>query len=77
MIGSNTANLFYILTMAAFILALHYLSSPRHARLGNQLGAAGMLIAVVVTLIGLSVPPTRDFRAAALSRSDVMPGPVG
>jgi len=55
LIGSNTANLFYILTMAAFILALHYLSSPRHARLGNQIGAVGMLIAIVVTLFKSSV----------------------
>jgi H+-translocating NAD(P) transhydrogenase subunit beta len=33
-----------------FILALRFLSSPRRARLGNQLGAAGMLLAIVVTL---------------------------
>src|SRR5438034_4151662 len=37
--------------MAAFILALHFLSSPRHARLGNQIGALGMLVAIVVTLL--------------------------
>ena len=36
--------------MVAFILALRFLSSPRHARLGNQIGAAGMLVAIVVTL---------------------------
>jgi NAD(P) transhydrogenase subunit beta len=36
--------------MAAFILALHFLSSPRHARLGNQIGAGGMLVAILVTL---------------------------
>jgi H+-translocating NAD(P) transhydrogenase subunit beta len=51
MIGSNVANLLYIVTMVAFILALHYLSSPRHARLGNQIGAAGMVFAIVVTLL--------------------------
>jgi NAD(P) transhydrogenase subunit beta len=49
--GTNTANLFYILTMVAFILALHFLSSPKHARLGNQIGAVGMAIAIVVTLL--------------------------
>src|SRR3954466_5738341 len=37
--------------MACFILALRFLSSPRHARLGNQLGAAGMAVAIVVTLL--------------------------
>jgi NAD(P) transhydrogenase subunit beta len=37
--------------MASFILALRFLSSPRHARRGNQIGAFGMLVAVVVTLL--------------------------
>src|SRR6187399_1430898 len=36
--------------MVCFIIALRFLSSPRRARLGNQLGAAGMLLAIVVTL---------------------------
>src|SRR4051794_21142770 len=37
--------------MACFILALRFLSSPRHARLGNQVGAAGMAVAIIVTLL--------------------------
>ena len=49
--GQNVANLLYLIPMVAFILALHFLSSPRHARLGNQIGAIGMLVAVVVTLL--------------------------
>jgi NAD(P) transhydrogenase subunit beta len=48
--SQNTSNLLYLITIAAFILALHFLSSPRHARRGNQIGAIGMLVAVVVTL---------------------------
>src|SRR5207249_5738431 len=32
------------------ILALRFLSSPRHARFGVQIGAAGMVWAVLVTL---------------------------
>ena len=36
---------------SAFILALKFLSSPKHARLGNQIGAAGMAVAIVVTLL--------------------------
>jgi NAD(P) transhydrogenase subunit beta len=32
-----------------FILALRFLSSPAHARRGNQIGAAGMLVAIAVT----------------------------
>jgi NAD(P) transhydrogenase subunit beta len=49
--GQNASNLLYLVPMAAFILALRFLSSPRHARLGNQIGAVGMLVAVVVTLL--------------------------
>jgi proton-translocating NAD(P)+ transhydrogenase subunit beta len=49
-VSQTTANLLYIIPMAAFILALHFLSSPRHARLGNQIGAAGMAVAILVTL---------------------------
>ncbi|HEV8602218.1 MAG TPA: NAD(P)(+) transhydrogenase (Re/Si-specific) subunit beta [Gaiellaceae bacterium] len=48
--SQNTANLLYLVTIAAFILALRFLSSPRRARLGVQIGAAGMLWAVIVTL---------------------------
>ena len=48
--SQTTANLLYIIPMAEFILALHFLSSPRHARLGNQIGAAGMVVAILVTL---------------------------
>jgi len=49
-VSQNTANLLYLIPTASFILALRFLSSPRHARLGNQIGAFGMLVAVVVTL---------------------------
>ena len=47
--SSTTANLLYLVTIAAFILALRFLSSPRHARFGVQIGALGMLWAVLVT----------------------------
>jgi NAD(P) transhydrogenase subunit beta len=47
--SATTANLLYLITIAAFILALRFLSSPRHARLGVQIGALGMLWAVLVT----------------------------
>src|SRR5204863_9685888 len=50
-VSQNVANLLYLIPMASFILALHFLSSPRHARLGNQIGAFGMLVAIVVTLL--------------------------
>ncbi len=49
--STNLTNLFYLVTIVTFILALRFLSSPAHARRGNQIGAAGMLLAVVVTWI--------------------------
>ena len=46
----NLTDLLYLVTIVTFILALRFLSSPRHARRGNQIGAAGMVLAVAVTL---------------------------
>lgn len=43
--------LLYLLSSSLFILGLKLLSSPRTARRGNLLGATGMLIAIVVTLL--------------------------
>jgi proton-translocating NAD(P)+ transhydrogenase subunit beta len=50
-VSADTANLLYLITIVTFILALRYLSNPAHARRGNQIGAAGMLLAIVVTWI--------------------------
>jgi NAD(P) transhydrogenase subunit beta len=49
--SQNLTNLLYLVTIVTFILALRFLSSPAHARRGNQIGAAGMLLAVTVTWI--------------------------
>ncbi len=49
----NVTNLLYLLTIASFILALKFLSDPAHARRGNQIGAVGMVLAVVVTWIDI------------------------
>jgi H+-translocating NAD(P) transhydrogenase subunit beta len=48
--SENVTNVLYLVTIVSFILALRFLSSPRRARLGNFVGAAGMLLAIVVTL---------------------------
>jgi NAD(P) transhydrogenase subunit beta len=50
-VSSNTANLLYLITIVTFILALRDLSNPTSARRGVQIGAAGMVLAVVVTWI--------------------------
>ncbi|HAM01758.1 MAG TPA: NAD(P) transhydrogenase subunit beta, partial [Acidimicrobiaceae bacterium] len=39
----------YLITIIGFILALKGLSSPKHARRGNLIGAAGMILAVAWT----------------------------
>jgi H+-translocating NAD(P) transhydrogenase subunit beta len=49
--GYNASNLLYLITIVTFILALRLLSNPAHARRGNQVGAIGMLLAIVVTWI--------------------------
>ena len=49
-VSTNFANLLYLVTIVTFILALRFLSTPAHARRGNRIGAAGMVLAIVVTL---------------------------
>jgi proton-translocating NAD(P)+ transhydrogenase subunit beta len=51
--STNVTNLLYLVTIVTFILALRFLSNPAHARRGNQVGAAGMLLAIVVTWINV------------------------
>jgi proton-translocating NAD(P)+ transhydrogenase subunit beta len=50
-LSTNLANLLYLIPIVCFILALRFLSNPAHARRGNQIGAFGMIVAVVVTWI--------------------------
>jgi NAD(P) transhydrogenase subunit beta len=47
----SIVNLFYLLAAVLFIIGLKGLAHPRTAVRGNLLGAFGMLIAIVVTLI--------------------------
>mgnify|MGYP000141381613 CR=1 FL=1 len=42
--------LLYLVAIVCFILALRFLSSPMHARKGNWVGGAGMLVAIATTL---------------------------
>ncbi|MEP6870133.1 MAG: NAD(P)(+) transhydrogenase (Re/Si-specific) subunit beta, partial [Novosphingobium sp.] len=67
------ASLAYLVSGVLFILALRGLSSPATSRRGNRFGIAGMLIAVVTTLV-VHGPETRDYfpcpdDGTALSRS--------
>jgi NAD(P) transhydrogenase subunit beta len=49
-VSDNLTEFLYLVTIVTFILALRFLSSPKRARLGNQVGAAGMALAIAVTL---------------------------
>jgi NAD(P) transhydrogenase subunit beta len=49
--STNLANLLYLIPIVSFIVALRFLSDPAHARRGNQIGAVGMVVAIVVTWI--------------------------
>jgi proton-translocating NAD(P)+ transhydrogenase subunit beta len=48
-VSREVTNLLYLLTIVTFILALRFLSNPATARRGNQIGAVGMLVAIIVT----------------------------
>jgi len=50
-VSTDTSNLLYLVTIICFVLALRFLSSPTTARRGNWIGAAGMAVAIVVTLL--------------------------
>ncbi len=48
---SDLIGLLYLATIVCFVLALRFLSSPKHARRGNWVGGVGMIIAIVSTLL--------------------------
>ena len=55
MMDNVAVNLAYIVAAALFVFGLKMLGSPATARRGNALSAAGMLIAVVVTLLSRGI----------------------
>jgi NAD(P) transhydrogenase subunit beta len=54
-LSRTTTDLLYLVTIVAFILALSFLSRPDKARMGNWIGAAGMLLAIAVTFAQSSI----------------------
>jgi NAD(P) transhydrogenase subunit beta len=50
MVDQNIVNIVYLIAAVLFILDLKMLAHPRTAVRGNQLGALGMLLAIVATL---------------------------
>ncbi|HEU0242018.1 MAG TPA: NAD(P)(+) transhydrogenase (Re/Si-specific) subunit beta [Micromonosporaceae bacterium] len=47
----NGVELVYLLAAVCFVIGLHLMNSPATARRGNQVSAAGMIAAVVATLV--------------------------
>ena len=47
----------YLIAAASFVLGLHLMNSPASARRGNQLSAAGMVVAVGTTVLVLAQGP--------------------
>ncbi len=47
----DLVGLLYLVTIVCFVVALKFLSSPKHARKGNWVGGAGMLVAIATTLL--------------------------
>jgi H+-translocating NAD(P) transhydrogenase subunit beta len=47
----DVVGLLYLVTIVCFVVALRFLSSPKHARKGNWIGGAGMVIAIATTLL--------------------------
>ncbi len=47
----NNIQFVYVLAAACFVIGLHLMNSPATARRGNQVSTAGMVIAIVATLI--------------------------
>src|SRR5262245_17740870 len=47
----DVLGLLYLVSIVCFVLALRFLSSPKHARRGNWLGGVGMVVAIATTLL--------------------------
>ena len=47
----DVLGLLYLVSIVCFVLALRFLSSPKHARRGNWIGGVGMLVAIATTLL--------------------------
>ena len=63
----SPTNLLYLVSAALFILGLKGLSNPRTAVQGNLLGALGMLLAIIVTLVDERIVDFRVILAGLVS----------
>ncbi len=47
----DVIRLLYLVAIICFVVALRFLSSPKHARKGNWIGGVGMIVAIATTLL--------------------------
>ena len=66
--GISLINIVYLVASVCFILGLKGLASPRTAPRGNMIGAFGMLLAVVATLLDQQIV---TFQLILVPRSDL------
>jgi proton-translocating NAD(P)+ transhydrogenase subunit beta len=81
----DVIGLLYLVTIICFVVALRFLSSPRHARKGNWVGGAGMVVAIATTLaiegvtnwvlilVGLAIGTVAGLVGARTVRMTAMP----
>ena len=53
--SANLSSILFLITGVLFILALRGLSSPETSRLGNFFGIAGMVLAIVVSILSVDI----------------------
>jgi NAD(P) transhydrogenase subunit beta len=53
--SANLSSILFLITGVLFILALRGLSSPETSRMGNFFGIAGMILAIVVSILSVNI----------------------
>ena len=53
--SANLSSLLFLITGVLFILALRGLSSPETSRMGNFFGIAGMILAIIVSILSVDI----------------------
>ena len=66
----------YLLSAVMFVIGLHFMNSPKTARRGNLISAAGMVIAVIMAFVRLFVTGYRSTTAIVLLLLGILIGAV-
>lgn len=66
----------YVLASVMFVMGLHYMNSPKTARKGNFISAAGMVIAVAMAFIKLFVTGGYNWIAVGLLIAGIAVGAI-